>query len=88
MSGKYRKLDDKGETSPYDVGSYDLPAGNSRYSEDTPTFESLQAGNAGRGIQGVAGYSRSGSNNSKAQYLKEKKAGGAMTDSYASWKKL
>ncbi len=65
------------------------------YSEYTPSFESLAAGNAGQGIRGVKVYSKGQEEyslpkpNSKAQYNLEKAAGGANTDlSYEDWKNL
>ena len=53
--GRYKKLDKEGKTSDLDVGSFEMPEGGSRYSENTPSFESLYAGNAGRGVQGQRG---------------------------------
>ena len=102
--GTYKKLNSKtSEPSKYDRGSRDMPSGGSRYSEDTPSFESLVAKNAGRGTQGlkefVVGnkeYSRpkDGSTvfnkpNSRAQYEHEKKVGDpiARESSYEEWKK-
>lgn len=40
----------------YKEASNGDPKGRS-YSEHTPTFESLQSGNAGRGVQGIKHYS-------------------------------
>ena len=54
--GRYYKLDKKGKTSNLDVGSYEMPEGGSQYKENTPSFESLHAGNAGRGVQGMPNY--------------------------------
>ena len=53
--GRYYKLNKEGKTSDLDVGSFEMPEGGSRYREDTPSFESLYAGNAGRGVQGQRG---------------------------------
>ena len=50
--GTYKKINKDGKTSPYDIGSKSMPEGGSKYSEDTPSFESLHGG-AGRGTQGV-----------------------------------
>ena len=82
--GKYYSTN---KNASYDVGSDKPPAGGSRYSEDTPSFESLKAGNAGRGIQGISVYSNSGSESSRKQYEHEK-ASGADVGSYDEWKKL
>jgi hypothetical protein len=53
--GRYYKLNEDDKTSDIDLGSFEMPEGGSRYREDTPSFESLYAGNAGRGVQGQRG---------------------------------
>jgi len=81
----YKSVDENDQTSPYDVGSSKPTGSRSRYSEDTPSFEGIKSGNAGRGGMGTPGLKQSAD---YQQYLHEKRAGGARTDSYDEWKNL
>ena len=62
--------------------SSDKPVGQgSVYHEDTPTFESLAAGNAGRGVQGVRSYSVG-----LKEYDRNKKSGKDAGEVGKKWK--
>lgn len=68
--GTYKELDKEGKTSSYDSGSRSMPSGGSRYSEDTPSFESLHGG-AGRGTQGMKNSSVGGAESSRPPMSKK-----------------
>ena len=53
--GRYYPLDKNGKEMLFRSDKPE-PKGGSRYHEDTPTFESVVAGNAGQGIRGDKSY--------------------------------
>jgi len=58
MTSGYRELGPDGKVPSYAYPSPTPETKGSQYQENTPTFESLQSGNAGRGVMGVQGFSR------------------------------
>jgi len=58
MTSGYREIGPDGKVPPYAYPSSTPETKGSQYQENTPTFESLHSGNAGRGIMGVPGMSR------------------------------
>lgn len=53
----YRKLDSNNKSDYLSQESSTPEFKGQKYQQDTPTFESLHSGNAGRGVQGVQGFS-------------------------------
>lgn len=53
----YRKLDSNNKSDYLSAESTAPEFKGQTYRQDTPTFESLHSGNAGRGVQGVSNMS-------------------------------